>query len=217
MKGAALALSLAELASKGNRVKNIAGLALITASLVMPAAAHADWQAVEQIKTYAISGRTGAELYQSIGERGPAAGNGRVIAHTTFKLTWTRKYEVQPDNACKITVARPKLIITYTLPKPSGDLPPAVKASWQSFLAGVETHEHWHGETIKEMVREIEAFSFGLTAADDPQCKKIRVTLQQRLGELSGHQRQQGRDFDKVEMGDGGNVQTLILKLVNGP
>ncbi|MFP3544490.1 DUF922 domain-containing protein [Rhizobium sp. SIMBA_035] len=183
----------------------------------MPVAAHADWQPVEQIKTYAISGTTGAGLYQSIGERGPAAGNGQVIAHTTFKLTWTRKYEVQPDKSCKITVARPKLIIIYTLPKPSSALSPAVQASWQSFISGVETHERWHGGTIKEMVKQIEGYSLGLSATDDPQCKKIRVTLQQRLGELSGYQRQQGRDFDKVEMGDGGHIQSLILKLVNGP
>jgi predicted secreted Zn-dependent protease len=198
-------------------VKKAAALFLLTVSASMPVAAHADWQPVEQIKTYAISGTTGAGLYQSIGERGPAAGNGQVIAHTTFKLTWTRKYEVQPDKSCKITVARPKLIIIYTLPKPSSPLSPAVQASWESFISGVETHERWHGGTIKEMVKQIEGYSLGLSAADDPQCRKIRVTLQQRLGELSGYQRQQGRDFDKVEMGDGGHIQGLILKLVNGP
>ncbi len=186
-------------------------------ALALPAAAQAEWQAVEQIKPYAISGTTGAELYASIGEQGPPAGLGRVIAHTTFKLTWTRKYEPQPDRSCKLTTARPKLIITYTLPKPATPLPLATKASWESFIEGVETHERWHGETIKQMVKEIEAYSLGLTAADDPDCRKIRAVLQTRLGELSGHQRQQGRDFDRVEMGQGGNIQQLILKLVNGP
>ncbi|NLS04785.1 DUF922 domain-containing protein [Rhizobium sp. P32RR-XVIII] len=186
-------------------------------ALSLPGAARAEWQAVEQIKPYAISGATGAELYASIGEHGPDAGIGRAIAHTTFKLTWTRKYEPQPDRSCKLTTARPKLIISYTLPKPAGQLSPATKASWDSFIAGVETHERWHGETIKQMVKEIEAYSVGLTAADDPDCRKIRAVLTKRLGELSGYQRQQGRDFDRVEMGQGGNIQQLILKLVNGP
>ncbi|MGR9240106.1 DUF922 domain-containing Zn-dependent protease [Rhizobium leguminosarum] len=182
----------------------------------VPAMALAEWQAVEEVRPYSISGKTGAELYESIGARGPEAGVGRVIAHTTFKLTWTRKYEPQ-GNACVITTNRPKLIITYTLPKPAAELPAAVKSSWQAFISGVQAHERVHGETIKEMVKEIEATSIGLTVADDPDCKKIRIELTRRLGEISGRQRQRGRDFDKIEMGDGGNIQQLILKLVNGP
>ena len=182
----------------------------------VPVMALAEWQAVEEVRPYSISGKTGADLYQSIGARGPEAGAGRVIAHTTFKLTWTRKYEPQ-GNACVITTNRPKLIITYTLPKPAAELPAAVKSSWQAFISGVQAHERVHGETIKEMVKEIEATSIGLTVADDPDCKKIRIELTRRLGEISGRQRQRGRDFDKIEMGDGGNIQQLILKLVNGP
>ncbi|MGR9275883.1 DUF922 domain-containing Zn-dependent protease [Rhizobium leguminosarum] len=189
-------------------------LAAVFASV--PAMALAEWQAVEEVRPYSISGKTGAELYESIGARGPEAGAGRVIAHTTFKLTWTRKYEPQ-GNACVITTNRPKLIITYTLPKPAAELPAAVKSSWQAFISGVQAHERVHGETIKEMVKEIEATSIGLTVADDPDCKKIRIELTRRLGEISGRQRQRGRDFDKIEMGDGGNIQQLILKLVNGP
>ncbi|MBB4291261.1 putative secreted Zn-dependent protease [Rhizobium leguminosarum] len=182
-----------------------------------PAAALAEWQAIEEVRPYSISGKTGAELYESIGARGPKAGvTGRVIAHTTFKLTWTRKYEPQ-GNACVITTNRPKLIITYTLPKPAAALPAAVESSWESFISGVAAHERVHGETIKEMVKEIEATSIGLTVADDPDCKKIRIELTRRLGEISAKQRQRGRDFDKIEMGDGGNIQQLILKLVNGP
>ncbi|MDC7741483.1 DUF922 domain-containing protein [Rhizobium sp. BC56] len=182
-----------------------------------PAAALAEWQAIEEVRPYSISGKTGAELYESIGARGPKAGvTGRVIAHTTFKLTWTRKYEPQ-GNACVITTNRPKLIITYTLPKPAAALPAAVESSWESFISGVAAHERVHGETIKEMVKEIEATSIGLTVADDPDCKKIRIELTRRLGEISAKQRRRGRDFDKIEMGDGGNIQQLILKLVNGP
>jgi predicted secreted Zn-dependent protease len=43
------------------------------------------------------------------------------------------------------------------------------------------------------------------------------VDLTKRLGELSARQRQLGRDFDRTEMSEGGNIQALILKLVNGP
>ncbi|WP_245459412.1 MULTISPECIES: DUF922 domain-containing protein [unclassified Rhizobium] len=181
----------------------------------LPATAYADWQAVETAKTYAIAGTSGAELYDSIGERGPLLGpKVRAIAHTDFKLTWTRKYEPQPDGACMITVNIPKLAITYTLPKPSAQLPASTRKSWQKFIAGVEAHERVHGGYIKDMVKEIEAVSVGFSVPDDPKCGKIRVELTKRLGEISNRERQKNSDFDRVEFSDGGNLQLLVLKLV---
>nr|WP_184357834.1 DUF922 domain-containing protein [Rhizobium sp. BK602] len=194
---------------------NIRWHALALCIAFWPIAAHADWQAVETVKTYAVAGTSGAELYDSIGERGPLLGpKMRAIAHTDFKLTWTRKYEPQPDGACTITVNIPKLIITYTLPKPSVQLTGATRGSWQRFIAGVEAHERVHGGYIKDMVKEIEAMSVGFSVPDDPKCSKIRVELTKRLGEISKRERQRNSDFDKVEFSDGGNLQQLVLKLV---
>lgn len=181
----------------------------------LPMMAHADWQPVEIIKIYAITGTSGAQLYDSIGERGPLLGpKVRAIAHTDFKLTWTRKYEPQPDGACTITVNIPKLIITYTLPKPVRQLPAQTRRSWQKFITGVEAHERVHGGYIKDMVKEIEAMSVGFSVPDDPKCSKIRVELTKRLGEISKKERQRNVDFDKVEFSDGGNLQQLVHKLV---
>jgi predicted secreted Zn-dependent protease len=190
------------------------GLSLAAA----PAMAFAQWQAIEEVRTYPVAGSSGSELYRSIGKNGPLVGGGqaRVIAHTTFKLTWTRKYELQ-NNACVLVSAKPKLIVFYTLPKPSAPLVGPLKNSWDAFLDGVRKHEKVHGETIVDMVRKIEAMSVGLSAQDDPDCRQIRVDLTKRLGELSARQRQLGRDFDRTEMSEGGNIQALILKLVNGP
>ncbi|WDZ80551.1 DUF922 domain-containing Zn-dependent protease (plasmid) [Ensifer adhaerens] len=181
-----------------------------------PPTAFAEWQAVEKEAPYVISGQTGAELYASIGERGPKAGMGRAIAHTNFKLTWTRKYEEQ-GGACVLTTAKPKLIITYTLPKPARSLPSGVRENWEVFIDGVRKHELVHGDFIKEMVRAIEQATLGLTVPDDPKCRKIRTVMTERLGALSKTQRQRSRDFDQVELTAGGNIHQLILRLVNGP
>lgn len=196
---------------------------LFAALLLAPLAAAAPqaqaqsaWKPAERIEHYTVKGLTGAELYAAIGTRGPKLGLSRVIAHTTFKLTWTRRYEPRGD-ACVISVARPKLTLIYTLPKVSGKLPAPLAKSWARFAEGVAAHERVHGDFITQMVRDIEAFSLGLRVENDPDCKKIRPILQQRLGELSDRQRQQGRDFDIVEMGGGGTVQQLILALVTGP
>lgn len=191
-------------------------LCLLLASLIaLPLTAHAQWKPVEKVETYAISGQSGPELYRSIGENGPNVGVGRAIAHTNFKLTWTRDYQARAG-ACVLVSARPKLIITYTLPSPSSPLPTAVEKNWEVFLAGVSAHERVHGATIVDMVRKIEAATVGLMVADDPKCSKIRTEMTKRLSALSQAQRQASRDFDRVELGQGGNLQKLILALVNG-
>ena len=187
---------------------------LFVASL-LASPARADWKPVEKVETYAIAGQTGPELYAAIGERGPLLGKGRVIAHTNFKLTWTRDYRPK-GNACVLVSARPKLIITYTLPKPAGPLPAAIQKNWEVFIAGLAAHEKVHGDTIVEMVRKIETVSVGLTVAGDPGCSKIRTELTRQLAEISLAQRQASRDFDRVEFGPGGNLQKLVLAFVNG-
>ena len=189
---------------------------LAAAGLMTPLPARADWQAAERTEPYAVSGSTGIALYESIGENGPKAGIGRAIAFTDFKLLWSRDYRPQPDGSCVLATARPSLTITYRLPKASGDMPAATRRLWERFIEGVTKHEKVHGEMIVAMVKKIEAYSVGLTVADDPACRKIREVLTRRLGELSQEQRAQSRDFDRVEMRDGGNVHQLILALVNG-
>ena len=199
------------------RVKTGVRLWLLAACFTSsPAVALADWQAVEKVQAYAIAGKSGAELYASIGERGPKVGVGRAIAQTNFKLTWSRKYEPQGD-ACVLVSARPTLIITYMLPKPAEQLPVAIRKSWETFFAGVHSHELVHGDMIKDMVRRIEAASVGLSVVGDRNCRKIKSELTKRLSELSLAQRQRSRDFDRTELSKGGNIHHLILKLVNGP
>lgn len=197
-------------------LRNWAVMPLSACLLLSAPAGAAEWRAVEKVSTYAVEGRTGADLYRSIGERGPKIGVGRAIAHTTFTLTWSRKYEPRGDS-CVLAMARPNLTITYMLPKPSTKLPDAVQKSWTTFATGLAAHEKVHGDHIREMVQAIEAYSVGLTEAGDPGCQTIRTTLTRRLSELSLQQRARSRDFDRVEMAKDGNVHQLILTLVNGP
>ncbi|MDR7222662.1 DUF922 domain-containing protein [Aminobacter aminovorans] len=189
--------------------------ACVALIVMTPFAAQAEGQVVEQVKTYAISGTTAPELYASIGERGPKAGIGRAIAHTNFKLTWQRNYVPQGDT-CTLVSAKPKLIITYTLPKPAGRLPGGLKQRWDVFYEGVRRHELVHGQMIKDMVATIERTTIGLSVPGDPNCKKIRQEMIKPLSEASLAQRQQSSDFDRVELNDGGNVHRLILSFVNG-
>lgn len=197
-------------------VKGFRALAAMAALIGATVTAHAGWKPAERIETYRVSGRSGIELYRSIGEHGPNIGVGRAIAYTDFKLLWSRDYRPQPDGSCTLVTARPSLTITYRLPKAPGDLPAATQRAWKTFLDGITAHEKIHGDIIVDMVRQIEAVSIGLSAPNDPGCQKVRQALQEKLGPLSQEQRRRSRDFDRDEMRDGGNVHQLILALVNG-
>ncbi|CDN48489.1 DUF922 domain-containing Zn-dependent protease [Neorhizobium galegae] len=191
--------------------------ALCLGMVPMEASAQSQWQPVEQVQAYPITGDSGVDLYASIGQLGPKIGKEvRAIAHTNFKLTWTRDYQPQPDGACTLVSARPKLVITYTLPKPASALAPDLKKKWDVFIAGVYKHELVHGVIITDMVKEIERMSVGLSVANDPQCTKIRAELTAKLGEISKAQQKRSNDYDRMEMSEGGNVHQLILQLVNG-
>ena len=190
-------------------------LSLVLSAGVSSTAWAAEWAPVEREVPYSVRGTTGPDLYASIGERGPAVGPTRTIAHTTFKLTWTRDYQPRAGG-CVLASAKPKLTITYTLPRPASKLSGTVRTNWNAFISGVRDHEKVHGRMIEDMVREIERVSVGLTVADDPNCRKIRQELTGRLAAISQEQRRKSREFDQLELGNGGNIHQLILRLVNG-
>lgn len=194
---------------------NITRFTLLAMCSLYSSVAYAGWQAIEKVEHYSISGQTGAALYQSIGQKGPEIGkNIRTIAHTNYTLTWSRKYKTDDGN-CTLVSAKPKLTITYTLPKPAQKLPAETAEKWAVFLAGIEKHEHIHGDYIKDMVHKIEAFSVGMSVGNDPKCVKFKIEFNKKLTELFQEQRQRGRDFDRSDMAQGGNIHQLILGLVN--
>lgn len=183
---------------------------------VTTVSAHADWKPTERIEHYAITGSTGLELYRSIGERGPTVGVGRAIAYTIFDLKWSRDYRPQKNGSCTLVTARPHLILTYHMPKAPAELPAETRSRWERFIGGITAHEKVHGDIIIDMVKEIEAISVGLNAPNDPDCQKVRAELQSRLGPLSVEQRRRSKEFDRVEMSQGGNVHQLVIGLVRG-
>lgn len=179
----------------------------------MPAAAQ-EWQATEKVDHYNVNGASPMALYQSIGERGPKLSLGRVIAHTTFKLTWQRDYQ-QQGQACVLASAKPKLIITYTLPKPAQKLSPDVAAKWQTFYDGIVEHEKLHGQFMKDLTQAIQDVSIGLRNENDPGCKKVRAALQAQLKPISDAHVARHSEYDQVEMSPGGAVHQLILAFLN--
>ena len=198
-------------------MKRIDILRTAAALLLLSLPAHADIRATEVEKTYAISGTTGIALYESIGARGPRIRGGAwsAIAKTDFDLKWGRDYK-RDGNDCVLAAARPFLTITYTLPKPAETLPPDLAARWRTFIAGIRAHEAVHGEYIVDMAQDIYDTTVGFRQPNDPGCKKIRDAIQTPLKAAFMRYTARNRAFEQSEMASGGNIQQLILGLIEG-
>lgn len=188
------------------------GIALLFLSLP----AHADVRPKEVVKTYAIAGTTGIELYESIGRHGPRlkGGSSSAVAITEFDLKWGRDYK-RDGNDCFLAVVRPFLTITYTYPKPSQKLPSDVAARWRVFMDGIRTHENVHGRYVLEMAQAIHDTTLGFRQPNDPNCRKIRQTIQVPIKAAFDRYKERNRAFEQEEMRRGGNIHQLILQLVN--
>lgn len=188
--------------------------ALALSAVSLPAQS-AGWQPVARVKDYSISGAAGPELYFSIGQNGPRIGETRAIAQTSWDLKWRRKY--QPDGtACVLKSAKPFLTVTTTLPKPAAMLGDPAARLWKTFIDGIAAHEDVHAADISAMVDGIIAATVGLTVQNDPHCKLIRAQVLKLVTEANEAYKAKSRAFDRAEMAKGGNVQQLILGLVNG-
>lgn len=170
--------------------------------------------AAEPVKEsfYAISGKTGMELYRSIGERGPAGGGH--VAQTNFKLTWKRLFDERGGD-CFLVYAKPVLTITQTYPKPSNKLSSDMQRRWDKFLSGIRKHEQTHVRMIGEMVSATEASLVGMSVQGDPTCAKVKAAVKQRINEGYEAHRDRTRQYDRTDLGMGGKAFLVLEDLVN--
>jgi predicted secreted Zn-dependent protease len=196
------------------KATRLATIALLT--LLASPAQSADWKATEIEKHYKIDGTTPIALYKSIGEKGPVIkGNRRTIAITTWDLKWRRDYQ-RKGAGCTLASALPFLKITYELPQPAQKLPSPTNAAWQAFYQGIKTHEHQHGAMLRNMTQVIINQTVGLTTeTDDGNCNRLREQVLAKVKQSFDAYTRQSFAFDREEMSKGGNVQKLVLGLLN--
>lgn len=184
--------------------------AVFAFTAIWPASAQ-EMPAIQQ-KTYSVSGSTGMELYQSIGQNGPNGGGH--VAQTSFKLTWKRLFDERGGD-CYLVHAKPQLTMTQTYPRPSGKLSADMRRRWDKFIAETRVHEETHARMITEMVRSTEASLQGMMEQDDRSCAKVKKSVAARIDEGYQAHRARSRAFDKTELGFGGRMFVVLENLVN--
>lgn len=196
-------------------VPGILRMSALAAGLTLTVGASAAAEGVSfRTEYYGISGKTGGELYASMVSRSPRGGlSSRMIARTFYRqIDWQTKLEPR-NGVCRLALAKPRLAVTYTYPKPSESLSPVLKQRWNRFITAIRKHEENHGRIAREMVSVATTSLKGLEMPNDPSCSKTRAEISRRVDAVRRLYEARQVTFDKVEHGDGGNVTSLILAL----
>lgn len=99
---------------------------------------------------YDVSGTTGAGILASVNARSPVDSTGNPTGYTSIALTDSR-YEhfvvqyADQGGTCRATSVTGTFAITFTYPRWVPAAPdPALAAKWNTWIAGVQTHENGH-------------------------------------------------------------------------
>lgn len=103
---------------------------------------------------YQIYGRSGAALRRQLASCAPTLGGsagGEYSGETSYSLTWQYAF-LLGQNTCRLTNVRVGLHLNMILPLWRGDTLAAnnLKTQWDSFVAGLQTHENGHTDIDRQ-------------------------------------------------------------------
>jgi predicted secreted Zn-dependent protease len=179
------------------------------------ASASADVEILVKTRTYDISGASGQALIAAMSRNGPRHGfMTRAIAQTSYTKEWD--FDLTPvKGACVLKQAHGTLHLTFTYPRVTSTLPPALDKRWRRFFDGVRSHEETHAALATEMMEATEKSLTGLRVADDPQCSRTRRQAQRQVETIYDRYEVKQNAFDAREHREGGHVEYLAEALIS--
>lgn len=164
--------------------------------------------------SFPIAGSTGEALLRQLEQKGPKHGfTSRAIAQTRYTMNsgadWTHA-----DGVCKVTRPQVRLDINYIYPAVKGEVSGHLRGRWQRFMAGIRKHEEQHGRLAREMATEADKAIAGLKVQDGKDCGKLRAEMKRVVAAIVARYEARQRQFDAVEHKSGGNVESLVRRLV---
>ena len=195
------------------RMLTLSGLALIGTLCSSATAASAGVKVLVKTQTYAISGKTGEALIESMDRNGPRHGfMARAIAQTSYTKAWNFDL-IEVKGTCRIGQVNGTLNLNFTYPRVASTLPPALDKRWARFFAGVRAHEATHGDIARQMMSATEKSLRGLTVPNDAQCSKARREARRRIDAVFDDYEARQNAFDAREHREGGHVEYLVEAL----
>ncbi|MCA3556231.1 DUF922 domain-containing protein [Aestuariivirga sp.] len=150
--------------------------------------------------TYAVSGRTPAEIYRSILVRGPTVGGVRAIASTSAR--GVQSYSMLQDGpACRVTGHRISFRFRVQLPRPSKlkALRPKDRALWQQFSGFLKAHELQHIDLWLGCAAELDRT---VTSIRAPNCKATARKVENLWRSMQARCDKLQARFDREQRGE---------------
>ncbi|MEL6947049.1 MAG: DUF922 domain-containing protein [Pseudomonadota bacterium] len=155
----------------------------------------------ERTKYYAIRGKTGRDIFRSIGLRSKrGAGVQHAIATTTSNIRVSNVKTAIRRSRCVVVSAEVRLNLTYRYPRWRGrGASPAVRKAWKDFFAHAVRHENTHGSISKKYARRIYNELKRTTGRVSRQCSDFSSKARRKFARLSKNLDAEHRRFDRRE------------------
>lgn len=127
--------------------------------LVDPKPAAAEPELSVQRTTYAVSGRTAAQIRQSLNRNSPVRQDNKTFdAYTRWDIDWRLRWFEDGDGGCRPISVTTLVRIRITLPalQDRDALPPNLADRWQRYLRALAAHEQGHADIGIAAARAIE-------------------------------------------------------------
>ncbi len=153
-------------------------------------------QPIENVRYYALSGTSPAELRQNINRIGPAADDGnRYGGRTNWNIEWRYNLE-REESGCKVTNLETTLTVETILPKWTNESAagPPVVALWRRFFGALLLHERGHKENGIACLAAIRA----LRPLPQRTCEATRSTMDAAARSVMDQFKSKDAQYDQV-------------------
>ncbi|MER8866940.1 DUF922 domain-containing protein [Mesorhizobium sp. M0751] len=180
--------------------------------------AEAGVKVIRKEVPYNISGSTGAELLKQMNLHGPWRNlvttntfqtTSKVVSKISYGVSGSACYTVRSDYNVYITMIYPRLV---------GQVSPALKKRWNTFLSGMMKRIENHNRLFKEMDTALNTETAkGLSFTDDPKCFRLKDFMKQRQRLITREYEASQERYNKDQMRPNGPVAQAAAALIKEP
>jgi len=196
----------AEKQAAENRLVKSVFVGFLIASLLLAAslfATSADARVIvkERTKFYTVKGRTGRDIYRSIGLRSKrGSGIQHAIATTTSSISVKNVKTAVRRSRCVVVSADVRLKLTYRYPRwKARGASKKVRSAWANFYKHALKHEKVHGNISKKYAKRMHTALLRTTGRVSRQCSDFARNAQRKFSRLSKRLDREQKRFDRRE------------------
>lgn len=125
---------------------------------------------VDSNNSYQVYGKSTSEIWSQINRCSPVrSGASGFAGDTSYQLNYVYRYGVGSDGLCRVASAAVSMHISQVFPawSPATGTPSSTTSAWNSFIAGLHTHENGHVSIDNSYAKQIYNAMISAQSASD--------------------------------------------------